>query len=105
MESCAGERKRKGQASRLCCVCRVKKNVKDLIRVGKYDGKFFVDERDGAHEKGRGCHVCPECVEKCVKTRALNRSYKTNVPNEIYDDLKNQHTKYDELKKEVDRIG
>jgi len=41
-------------------------------------------ERKG---QGRGAHVCPECVDKCIKTRALNRSFKTNLPQKVYEDL------------------
>ena len=47
--------------------------------------KYFVDKKGNAN--GRGAHLCPECVEKAVKTRAINRSYKGNVGNEIYDEL------------------
>ena len=60
---------------RMCCVCRTRKPASDLIRVGK------------PGQEGRGAHVCPECVEKCIKTRALNRSFKTNVPNDKYEEL------------------
>lgn len=70
---------------RICSVCRTKKNVADLIRVARIDGKFFLDSDGNAN--GRGCRVCPECVEKCVKTRALNRSFKTAVPQSVYDEL------------------
>ena len=70
---------------RMCCVCRTRKGVGDLIRVARIDGAYIIDKVGNAN--GRGAHVCPQCVEKCVKTRALNRSYKTNVPNEVYEEL------------------
>lgn len=69
----------------MCCVCRTRKAVNELIRIAKIDGKFLIDQQGNAN--GRGCHVCPSCVEKCIKTRALNRSFKTNVSNDIYDEL------------------
>jgi len=46
---------------------------------------FFIDPRGNLN--GRGCHVCYACIEKCIKTRALNRSFKCNVPNDVYEEL------------------
>ena len=76
---------------RICCVCRKKGLACARIRVGREklaDGAFryFVDEKGNAN--GRGCYVCPACVDVAIKKRALNRSFKTNVPNEIYDQLR-----------------
>lgn|GEM_PF-213722 len=81
--------KPKTKGMRMCCVCRVRKE----------DSRYFVrisrDKTDKTGEftwsigtkNGRGAHVCLTCIEKCVKTRALNRSFKTQVPQEIYDRL------------------
>jgi hypothetical protein len=73
---------------RMCCVCRTRKPVSELIRVARVkppDVVYSIDKVGNAN--GRGCHLCPTCIEKCIKTRALNRSFKTNIPNEIYDEL------------------
>jgi len=43
---------------------------------------FSIDLKGNAN--GRGCHICPACVEKAIKTRALNKSFKANVGDEIY---------------------
>jgi len=67
---------------RMCCVCREKKDTGYFVRIARIDGKFSISEKDG-----RGAHVCIGCIDKCIKTRALNRSFKTNVPQEIYDEL------------------
>jgi predicted RNA-binding protein YlxR (DUF448 family) len=67
---------------RVCFVCRTKKPVCQLIRVARVDGKYIIDEAGNAN--GRGCHIAPECIEKAIKTRALNRSFKANVDEEIY---------------------
>lgn len=75
---------------RTCIVCRKKGNKEDFIKIVKNkNGTFCV-----AKEKqldGRGAYVCKntECIEKCLKTKALNRVFKTNVPLEIYEELKN----------------
>lgn len=77
---------------RICFVCREKKPMNALIRVARVrqpDGfRYFIDTAGNAN--GRGCHICRNaaCIEKAIKTRALNRSYKGNVPSEIYDLLK-----------------
>ena len=73
---------------RMCCVCRTKHPVNELIRVARQkneDGTFSYEIDRTGRANGRGARVCPSCIEKCVKTRALNRSFKTNLPNEIYD--------------------
>jgi len=56
--------------------------VGDLLRIARIDGKFLIDPKGNAG--GRGCHICPACTEKAIKTRALNKSYKANVGDEIY---------------------
>lgn len=70
---------------RICCVCRVKQPVDKMKRVARVNGKFFVDRT--RKMGGRGAHICPNCIEKAVKTKALNRSFKTPVPDKIYNDL------------------
>ena len=75
--------------SRICCVCRTSHPKTDLIRVARIDGAFVVDQ--AGNSNGRGAYVCPQCIEKCIKTRALNRSFKTQVPQAVYDVLNNLH--------------
>jgi len=75
--------RRTPRVERICCVCRTKKPVGDMIRVARVNGEFKIDKTNG-----RGAYVCPECVEKCIKTRALNRSFKTQVPQDVYDKLR-----------------
>ena len=70
---------------RICFVCRQLKTVDTLIRIARIEGKYLIDEV--GNKNGRGCHICPQCVEKAIKTRALNKSFKSNVPQEIYEAL------------------
>lgn len=71
----------------MCCVCRTRKNADELIRIAWVKDEMLVDPDRKA--QGRGAHLClhPDCVMKCIKTRALNRSFKTNVPQSVYEDL------------------
>ena len=75
-------------------MCREKKPMTALVRVARertaQGFRYFIDRKGNAN--GRGFHVCRSaaCIEKAIKTRALNRSYKGNVPSEIYEELKNE---------------
>ena len=58
-----------------------------VARLKNADGSFNFAV-DGEHKMGgRGCHICPDCVPKAVKTKALNRAFKTAVPDEVYNNL------------------
>lgn len=63
----------------------MRKAADTLIRVARVGDKFLLDKN-----QGRGCYVCPGCVDKAIKTKALNRSFKTNTGNEVYEALAKQ---------------
>ncbi|MBE7075838.1 MAG: YlxR family protein [Clostridiales bacterium] len=70
---------------RMCIVCRGQSDKKTLLRIVKNkDGEIFVDKTGKAN--GRGAYVCKskDCFEKLCKQKALNRAFKTEVPQEIY---------------------
>jgi predicted RNA-binding protein YlxR (DUF448 family) len=58
-----------------------------MIRIARTDGKFSVDKTGKGG--GRGCRVCRKCVEKAIRTKALNRSFKCNVGETVYKELSN----------------
>lgn len=73
---------------RMCIVCRSQNDKKTLIRIVKNkEGKIFVDKTGKAN--GRGAYVCKDkaCFEKLCKTKALNRAFKIEVPQEVYQSL------------------
>ena len=85
------------EVKRMCCVCRERKPVAELVRIVREKSggerptyKYFIDPRGNAN--GRGCYICKSsaCTEKAIKTRALNRSFKQNVGEEIYRELAKQ---------------
>lgn len=53
-----------------------------MIRIVKTkDNRFFVD----SDEKGRGSYVSRDAnPNELIQKRCLNKSFKTNVPNDIY---------------------
>ena len=55
------------------------------IRVARVEGEFLIDKSGNAN--GRGAYVCFGCVDTAVKKRAFNRSFKTELPKSIYDEL------------------
>jgi predicted RNA-binding protein YlxR (DUF448 family) len=57
-----------------------------MIRVARVKDNFVVDKTHRAG--GRGCHICPNCIEKAIKNRALNRSFRRPVGDEVYNELK-----------------
>jgi len=65
------------------------KNKKELIRVVHNDAGAFMIDATGK-KSGRGAYVCPQivCLEKAVKSKGLERSFKTAVPKEIYESLR-----------------
>jgi len=64
---------------RMCVACRASKNKKELIRLVRTENGLTVDKT--YKQNGRGAYICNnrECLEKAVKTKALNRAFKTNI--------------------------
>ena len=76
------------ESLRMCCVCRQMKPKDQLIRVVKNkDNEIFVDNTKKAD--GRGAYVCneQECLNKLKKIKGLNKAFKGNIPDEIYEEL------------------
>ena len=75
---------------RLCLACRTQKTKKEMIRVVKTENGYVVDPTGKLN--GRGAYVCnnKECIEKCVKTHGFNKSFKGNVPDSVYSEIKGE---------------
>jgi len=56
-----------------------------MTRVVRVDGKFVV--QTGKRLNGRGAHVCPSCLNSPNVLKCLNRSFKTQLPPEIVQQL------------------
>ena len=73
---------------RQCMGCRERKAKKELIRVVRMtDGNVSLDFSGKLN--GRGAYLCPdpECLKKAQKSKALERSLETPIPQEVYDRL------------------
>ena len=81
--------KTKREARRMCTGCGEMKPKKELIRILKTDNEEITVDFTG-RKNGRGAYFCPslECFERAVKTKGIEKSLKTPVPQEIYEELR-----------------
>ena len=73
---------------RQCLGCREMKPKKDLLRVVRSpEGSVTIDGRGKA--SGRGAYVCPDpaCLNKAIRSKALERSLGVPVPQELLQEL------------------
>ena len=69
----------------MCIVCREHSDKKELLRIVKNkEGQIFVDKQGKAN--GRGAYICKskECLNKLKKSRGLNRAFKCEVSDDVY---------------------
>ena len=80
---------------RKCVGCGEMKPKKELIRILRTEEEFLVDVT--GKKNGRGAYLCPckTCFDLSVKSHGLERSFKQEIPQEVYE----------KLAKEMERIG
>ncbi|WP_180946856.1 RNase P modulator RnpM [Peptostreptococcus faecalis] len=81
---------------RKCIACQTRGDKKGLIRIVKNkEGQIFLDPSGKAN--GRGAYVCAtkECLEKAIKTKALNRAFRVDVEDDVYSHLIEELEKYE----------
>lgn len=66
------------------------KEKKQLIRIVKNDQEITID-RTGK-KNGRGAYLCDnlECLVKARKNRGLNRAFRMEVDESVYEELERQ---------------
>ena len=76
---------------RQCTGCREMKSKKEMMRVLKTAEDEIILDTTGK-KNGRGAYVCfsMECLEKAMKSRGLERSLKTRIPEDVYETLKKE---------------
>lgn len=78
---------------RQCIGCQEMKAKKDMIRVIKTaseDGaetEIILDTT--GRKNGRGAYLCPnsECLNRAIKSKGLERSFKMPIPKDVYEML------------------
>ncbi len=81
---------------RKCTGCNAMKEKSELIRVVKTkENNFFIDK--AFKMQGRGAYICNDiqCFEKAFKNKGLERSFKSRVDKDIYENLRMEF-KYEE---------
>ncbi len=76
---------------RQCIGCGEMKEKKAMVRVLKTaENEIFLDAT--GKKNGRGAYICRsmECLRRIRKNKGLERSFKTNVPPEVYDTLERE---------------
>ncbi len=83
--------KAKKVPQRQCVGCRTTKDKKALIRVVRTpEGQIVLDAT--GKKSGRGAYLCPDmaCLKKARKSRALERAFALEIPDQVYDALERQ---------------
>ena len=75
---------------RKCIACRKIQPKNEMVRILRLpDGNYQPDPTNTAD--GRGAYLCknPECIKRAILKKSLHQAFKTKVPDECYDALKN----------------
>lgn len=76
---------------RQCVGCGEMKSKKDMMRVLRSaEGEICLDVT--GKKNGRGAYLCKQedCLRKARKNKGLERSFKTSIPDEVYDALEKE---------------
>ena len=67
------------------------KTKREMIRVIKTPEDEICLDRSGK-KNGRGAYLCfsPDCLRKAIRSKALERSLKITIPDEIYERLEEE---------------
>ncbi|MBR5508521.1 MAG: YlxR family protein [Lachnospiraceae bacterium] len=76
---------------RQCIGCGEMKSKRDMMRVLRTTEGDIVLDATG-RKNGRGAYLCKsqECFKKAVKSKGLERSLKTPIPAEVYENLEKE---------------
>ncbi|ONI43715.1 nucleic acid-binding protein [Candidatus Epulonipiscium fishelsonii] len=77
--------------TRKCTGCSEMKEKKELIRIVYNNKEQFRIDFIGK-EPGRGAYICKniECLQKAQKIKGLERSFKTKISKDIYEELRKE---------------
>lgn len=72
---------------RTCIGCGEIKDKKMLVRVVRGEN---IELDVTGKKNGRGAYICKnmECLERAIKTKGLDRSFKEGISKEVYDKLR-----------------
>ena len=85
---------------RKCIGCQEGFPKKELCRVVKTkseDEKEAVRFDSTGKLNGRGAYICRnmDCLEKAVKSKRLSKSLETEIPDDVYDEIRSEISKHE----------
>lgn len=81
---------------RQCVGCGQMNEKRFMYRVIRtQDGEFLLDKT--GRKNGRGAYICPNeaCLQKAIRSRGLERSFKMQIPKEVYVTLEEEMENHD----------
>ena len=81
--------KEKKAFTRTCIACNSKKNKYELLRIAYTKNNEISIDRDSKKE-GRGIYLCykPECLDKAIKTKKIEKKLNTIISEDFYEDIR-----------------
>ena len=76
---------------RKCVGCQEMKSKKEMMRVIRTaEGEFLLDAT--GKKNGRGAYLCrsKECLDHAIRSKGLERSFKQQIPKEVYESLEKE---------------
>ncbi len=90
----AQQMKQRKIPQRKCVACGEHGDKKKLMRIVKNkEGEIFLDPTSKANGRGTYIHLSDECIERAIKTKAIERSIKAEIPADLYEKLKEENSK------------
>ena len=90
-------KKARKKPMRMCIGCRERFEKKELMRIVRTPEMDIVLDYTGKLS-GRGAYLCKNnaaCLEKAIKTKALERHLEAEISAEIYEKLKKEISEVD----------
>ena len=79
---------------RQCIGCGAMKSKKELLRILRTSEGEIVFDVTG-RKNGRGAYLCfsKECLQRAMKTKGLERSFRMKIDQEVYERLEKEFEK------------
>ncbi len=81
---------------RMCVGCGESKEKREMMRVIKTpEDQIILD--DTGRKNGRGAYICKsaECLKKAMKNKGLERSFKMQIPQPVYEELQKEMEQFE----------
>ena len=81
---------------RKCVGCQERISKRELIRIVRSpNGEYLIDPT--GKKPGRGAYICPkvECLEKALKNKGLERSFKSTIDLDIIENLRSKMSEHE----------